>query len=198
VVSLVVNPIQTYLAASCGDASFPYGGNYYCSVSVGSNAGGAQGAITYSFDGNTPVTLPLSNGLGQFSFTLPNVGPHTVVIGYAQQGNFTASGPDTLTFTVTQAPTQVTLTPSNYYPAAGSQLTLSASVTSSSAGAPTSGSVTFLDNGVVIGTFPVNSQGQASCTIPAIQAGSQSFVAQFGGLPNYAAGGSNHLTINVP
>jgi hypothetical protein len=47
----------------------------------------------------------------QFSLTTPHAGSHTVAIGYAQQGNFTASGPSTQEFTVVLALTNVQLTP---------------------------------------------------------------------------------------
>jgi hypothetical protein len=114
------------------------GGNYHCNFNVGSEVGGATGSITYIFNGGTPVTLPLTNSIAQFSLTTPDAGPHTVVIGYAQQGNFAASGPSTQAFTVAPATTQVWLSPSNWYPPAGSSLTLSASVTSYSAAAPPS------------------------------------------------------------
>jgi uncharacterized protein (TIGR03118 family) len=197
-VTVTVSPTPTYLQASCGNAGFVYGGNYNCNVNVGSVAGGATGAIIYTFDGGTPVILPLSNGMAQFSLATPNAGSHKVVIGYAQQGNFAASGPNTEGFTVVPATTQVWLSPSNYYPGAGSSLTLTASVSSYSAAAPTGGSVTFYNNGAVIGTFPVNGTGQATLTIPALAAGYYSFNAQFGGLaPDYGGAGSNYLTIQA-
>ena len=136
--------------------------------------------------------------MAQFSLTTPNAGSHKVVIGYAQQGDFAASGPATENFTVAQATTQIALTPSNYYPAARSSFTLSVSVKSYSAAPPASGTVTFYANGASIGTEPVNAQGQASLTIPALAAGYYSFSAQFGGLaPDYAAAGSNYLTIQA-
>ncbi len=169
-VTVTVNPAQTFIGASCGYTSFPYGSNYSCNVNVGSNAGGAQGVITYTLDNGTPVSLALSSGIAQLSLTTPNAGSHTVTIGYAQQGNFALASANTQNFTVAQAPTQISLTPSNYYPAAGSPLTLSASVTSYSAGPATSGVVTFLDNGTAIGTGNVDAQGLASVSIPAIAA----------------------------
>ncbi len=192
------NPTPTYLSASCGNAGFVYGGSYHCNVNVGSTAGGATGSITYTFDGGTPVVVALGNGSAQFSLTTPDAGSHTVVIGYEQQGSFAASGPATESFTVAPATTQLSLSPSNYYPGAGSSLTLTASVTSYSAAIPTSGTVTFYANGASIGMGPVNSTGQATLTIPSLAAGYYSFNAQFGGLsPDYGGAGSNYLTIQA-
>jgi hypothetical protein len=187
--------VATYLSASCGNSSFPYGGNYNCNVNVGSNAGGALGAITYTVDGGVQVNLALVSGRVQFSIISPNAGSHTIVIAFAQQGNFAGSEPSTQNFTVTQALTQIQLKPSNYYPPAGSSFTLAASVTSNSGGPPASGVVTFLDNGTPIGTGHVNSQGEASLNILAIAPGNHSFVALFGGLPNFAPGSSGYINI---
>jgi hypothetical protein len=196
-VTVTVTPAPAFLSANCGNASFPFGGNYNCKVDVGSNAGTPQGVITYTFDANAPVGVALTNGSAQFSLPTPDAGPHTVVISYAQQGNFMAAGPSTQSFTVTPALTKVQLTPSNYYPAAGSPFTLSASVTTYTDGLPGSGLVTFMDNGSVIGVGSVNAQGQATLLIPAIAAGFHSYVAQFGGLPDFAAGASNWLSISA-
>ena len=141
VVTVVVSPAPVTLEASCGNAGFPYGGNYRCEVNVGSVAGGATGSITYTLDSNAPVSLPLSGGFAQFSLPTPNAGPHTLVIDYPQQSIFTASDPSTQEFTVVPALSSVQLTPSNYYPGPGSSLTLYASVTSYTAPPPASGFV---------------------------------------------------------
>ena len=99
-VTVTVSPVPVNLSVSCWNASFPYGGNESCSVSASSNAGSALGAITYTFDNNAPVSVPLSNGTTQFTISTPATGSHTIVISYAQQGNFAASGPNTQMFTV--------------------------------------------------------------------------------------------------
>jgi polygalacturonase/sugar lactone lactonase YvrE len=103
---LTVSPVPVKMSASCWNASFPYGGNYQCTVNVSSNAGSAQGNITYSYDGGTPVAVPLSSGNAGFTITLPVVGNQSVVIGYAQQTNYAAASPQTENFTVTAAPVE--------------------------------------------------------------------------------------------
>jgi hypothetical protein len=55
--------------------------------------------------------------------------------------------------------------------------------------------VTFLDNGTAIGTANVNAQGQASFTIQSVAAGSHNYVAQFGGVTNFA--GVTSATVSV-
>ena len=196
-VVVTVSPAIADLSANCGGNSFSYGGNYSCYVNVGSSAGSATGSISYIFDGGSPVVLALTNGSVSFTLTKPNAGPHTVTISYAAQGNFSAAGPSSQSFTVAAALTQVSLTPSNYYPQAGASFTLSATVSSYSAGTPGGGTVTFFDNGVVIGSGQLNAQGQASLSFT-IASGYHSYTAAFGGLaPNFAAGTSGTVTISA-
>ncbi len=101
-VTIVVNPVQVNLSAACWNPSFSHGGNYQCTVSISSNAGGALGAIAYSLDSGAPVAVPISNGNAQFTILQPAVGSHSVSITYAQQGNFAAAAAPVQHFTVTQ------------------------------------------------------------------------------------------------
>jgi len=101
-VIVTVTPAPVILSPSCWNSSFAYGGNYTCSVNVSSNAGGiVPGVVTYTLDGGSAVSVPLSGGNAEFTLTQPAVGIHTGVISYPQQGNFQASSPSTETFTVT-------------------------------------------------------------------------------------------------
>ena len=61
-VTVTVSPVPVTLSASCWNASFAYGANYQCTVNLSSNAGAPLGSITYTYDGGSPVTVPLSNG----------------------------------------------------------------------------------------------------------------------------------------
>jgi hypothetical protein len=71
---LTISPVPVNMSVSCWNSSFSYGGNYQCTVNVSSNAGSAQGNITYSYDGGTPVAVPLSSGNAQFTITKPAAG----------------------------------------------------------------------------------------------------------------------------
>ena len=198
VVTVTVDPAQSYLSANCGGASFTYGRSYSCNVNIGSGAGAVIGNITYVLDGGTPVVVALTNGNAQFTLTTPAPGAHSVVIGYAAQGNFTAASSSTQNFNVSQATTQVQLTPSNYFPPAGSPLTLTATVSSYSDGTVTTGLVTFYDNGTALGSpGAVNGAGQASLVIPSLAAGSHSYTAKYGGVTDFAPGSSNYVSISA-
>lgn len=191
-VVLNVSPVPVELAVSCWNASFPYGGNYQCTVNVSSNAGSAQGNISYAIDSGPAVAAAISNGNAQFTIATPIVGNHTVVIGYAQQTNFAAATPQTETFTVTPAPINVALTPSTYYTTVGTNITFSVSVTSFSAGPPNdNGTVSFSDGATSLATVPVNSSGQAIYSTSTLPAGTQTITLTYSGGSNYASGSAS-------
>jgi len=194
---LTVSPVPVKMSVSCWNSSFPYGGNYQCTVNVSSNAGSAQGNITYSYDGGAPVAVPLSSGNAGFTITKPVEGNQSVVISYAQQTNYAAATPQTENFTVTAAPVQVSLTPSTWYTTVGTSITFSASVTSWSAGPPDdNGSVSFYDGATLLATVPVNASGQAGYTTSTLPVGKQTITATYAGGSNYATGSSS-VTITL-
>jgi hypothetical protein len=197
-VTFTVQPAPVTLSMACWNTNFPYGADYICGAYTSSNAGPAQGVITYSYDGGAPVTVPLVFGVGIFNIAKPIVGAHHVVVSYAAQGNFAAAKPQTELFTVTPAPVVVAFSPSTWN-LTGGNLTLSASVQSWSAGPPKStGSVTFTNGSTVLGVVPVNASGQASITIAAskIANGAQHFTASYAGGTNYGTG-STSIVVTV-
>jgi polygalacturonase/sugar lactone lactonase YvrE len=194
---LTVSPVPVNMSVSCWNSSFPYGGNYQCTINVSSNAGSAQGNITYSYDGGAPVPVPLSSGNAQFTITKPLVGNQSVTIAYAQQTNYAAATPKTESFTVTPAPVNVQLTPSTYYTTTGTNVTFSVSVASSSAGPPSNnGAVSFYDGSTLLATVPVNSSGQASYSTSTLAVGRQTITGTYAGGTNYASGSSS-ATITI-
>ena len=155
---LTVSPVPVNMSVSCWNSSFPYGGNYQCTVNVSSNAGSAQGNVTYNFDGGSQVSVPLSGGNAQFTIAKPAAGNHTVTIGYAQQTNYAAATAQTENFTVTPAPVNVSLTPSTWNAKSGTSVTFQAAVASWSAGPPDdNGSVSFY-NGLDVARYRARQQ----------------------------------------
>jgi hypothetical protein len=181
--TITVTPAAVQMGVSCWGGT-PFGVNYTCQVNLSSNAGSPIGRIAYSFDGGSPIAVPINNGSAQFVSSQPQAGAHQVVISYAGEGNFAPAQPKTLSFTTQPGQTQIQLSPSSYYLQSGSSLTLTATASSPQSGTPT-GSVTFYDNGTAIGTI-ATSDGIATSTIGSITKGQHSFSAVF-------AGGSNFL-----
>jgi len=196
--TITVDPVPVNLSAACWNASFNFGPNYQCTVSASSNAGSAKGVITYKYDGNAAIAVPINNGNAQFTIQKPSVGSHTVSITFAQQGNFAAASAPVQNFTVTPAPVSVALTPSSWYAKVGTNLTFEATVNSySGAGAPkATGSVTFSDGPTPLVTVPVDSNGQASFSTSSLSAGSHTIAATYSGGENYGTGsGSATITL---
>ncbi len=190
--TISVAPVPVKLAPACWLTNTGYGANYQCTVSASSNAGSAQGVISYSYDGASPVSVPVNNGTANFTLTRPAAGNHSVVIAYAQQTNYAAAGPITENFTVASAAVNVQLTPSSWSTSASAGISFAATVSSSSAGAPSSnGSVEFLDGSTLLATVPVNSNGQASYSSTTLAAGPHTITATYSGGVNYASGSTS-------
>ena len=198
-VTLTVNPAPVSMNVSCWNGSFPYGANYQCTVHVSAGAGSPQGSITYSFDGGAAVSVALGSGSAQFAITKPAVGNHTVVVAYAQQGNFAAAAAQTESFTVAPAPVVVQMTPSTYNPKAGSSVTFAASVTSSAAGTPNAtGSVSFTDGSTLLASVTVDSGGNASFSTSSLSVGNHAITATYSGGANYGTGLATHTITVAP
>jgi sugar lactone lactonase YvrE len=192
-----VAPVPVNMAPSCWLTNSGYGANYQCTVSLSSNAGSAQGVMTYSYDGGTAVSVAINNGTANFTLTRPAAGKHSVQIAYAQQTNYAVAGPVTENFTVAPAQVQVALTPSSWYTSASGGISFAAAVNSSSPGAPSSnGSVEFFDGNTLLATVPVNANGQASFSTTKLAAGSHTIAATYSGGVNYASSSSS-VTITL-
>ncbi|HXS77262.1 MAG TPA: Ig-like domain-containing protein [Terracidiphilus sp.] len=197
-VALKVLPVPVTLALSCWNTPYPYGADFQCAVNASSNAGAPLGSITYVYDGQPAVTVPLVSGAATIKIAKPPVGSHSLSVSYAAQTNYAAAGPKVQSFSVTPAPVIVQFTPSAWY-VTGGNLTLTAAVQSSSAGAPNAtGSVTFKRGTTVLGTSPVNASGVAAITIAAstLPNGNDVLTATYSGGTNYATG-STSITVQV-
>jgi sugar lactone lactonase YvrE len=88
--------------------------------------------------------------------------------------------------TVDKAPSTVALKTSNANPAPGGSFTLTATVASTTSGAPT-GTVQFLDGATVLGTEPLNAQGTAALTVANITEGDHTIYAIYAGDQNFSS-----------
>ena len=93
------------------------------------------------------------------------------------------------------ASTTTTLTPLQGPAVAQQQVTLTAAVTSATAGTPT-GTINFFANGISLGTGTLKS-GQATLTTSSLAAGQDSIVAQYDGDSSFAPGDSTPLAVVV-
>jgi hypothetical protein len=196
-IAVQVAPVPVSMSVSCWNATFSYGADYKCTVNVSSKAGSALGSISYSEDGGTAIAVALANGSAGFTVGRPAAGSHSVIVGYAQQTNYAAAAAQTETFSVAPAPVNLSLTPSSWYASAGTNVTFSAAVASSSAGPPSStGAITFSDGSTLLATVQVDSSGKASFTTASLAAGRHNITATYSGGANYASGSSS-VTVTI-
>jgi hypothetical protein len=193
-VNYTVGAARVNLVVSCRSAALSYGQDYICGVYPSSNVGVPPGVITYTYDNSSPKTIPVVSGVAGFTIPKPAIGQHTIVVSYAAQSTYAAAGPVTENFTVSLAPVVVRLTPSTTFFTGGTDLWLTASVQSSSAGSPDStGSFTFLDGNKVLTVMPADATGKATLVIPVAQLtnGTHSYTAKYAGGANYATGSAS-------
>jgi len=98
--------------------------------------------------------------------------------------------------TITQAPTTVALTASSGTSGAGSAVTFTAQVASSTTGAPT-GTVSFYNGTTLLGAGALSSSGQATYSSSALAIGSYAITAAYSGDVNFTASTSLALTETI-
>lgn len=121
---------------------------------------------------------------------------HTIKATYAGDANFAASS-DTLALASTKVATSMLLGASTTSPALGQQVVLTATLVPSLVGslAP-SGTVTFKDGGISIGTGSVTG-GVATLNTTSLGVGSHSVTATYAGDTNFVASTSSAIVITV-
>jgi len=175
---------------------------FTASVSVTApGAGSPTGTVTF-YEGGVSLGTPSTVSSGQASFltfTL-SVGSYSITAVYNGDINFVASAASPAQgLTVNKASTSASL-PSLSPVVVGQSATFTASVsvTAPGAGSPT-GTVTFYDGGVSLGTPSTVSSGQASFSTSTLSVGSHSITAVYSGDANFvasAASPAQGLTIN--
>src|SRR6185503_13770743 len=129
-----------------------------------------------------PVTL--SGGVATVSTSTLSVGSHNITADYSGDGNFLLST-GSLTQTVNKANTTTTVTGSPNPSVFGQSVTFTATVVSGTL-AMTDGTVTFKEGTIVLaGPIAVDSQGKASFSTSALNAGTHTITAEYSGSANF-------------
>src|SRR5262249_51400951 len=134
-----------------------FGQSVTLTASVSSAAGTPTGGFVTFRAGNSVLGTALVDANGQATLTLPlGVGTTSLTASFTGTGNFANSTSAALDLTVNRASTAVALTPSVNPAVTGQSVTFTAvvSVLAPGMGVPT-GTVTFMDGNVVLGTVPV-------------------------------------------
>ncbi len=157
------------------------------------------GSVVFSDGSSVLQTVPLdTTGIATFPISTLAVGPHTLTATYSGDTNNTA----TISLPLSQAVTTIgttTLLASNLSPVpAGGTVRLTATVTGAlnPAGSPLTGSVSFTDGSVTLGTATLTS-GVAYIDISSPSIGQHSIIATYNGATDYATSASVALSLNV-
>src|SRR5262249_45541994 len=147
-----------------------------------SAAGTPTGTVIFR-DGDAVLGTAPVDANGQATLAPPlAAGNHTLTASFAGTGNFANSASAAAGVTVSRAATTVALTSSVNPAATGQAVTFTATVAAVAPGATTpTGTVTFKDGNVILGTVAVGAAGTARLTTSFAAAGGHAVTAVYSG-----------------
>jgi len=156
------------------------------------------GTVTFR-DGNTTLGTGTLNSKGVATFTTATlaVGYHAILASYSGSAGNTPSASATLGVHMDKIATSVKLTSSATSIAAGANLTLTATLKSSTGTTIPAGAVTFYNGNTSLGRGTVSATGVATLATTTLTAGTHSMTASYGGDATHATSVSTALTITV-
>lgn len=184
----------TSLRSSLNPSLYGQTVTFNATVALASSTAVAQGVVTFR-DGSLVIGTGTLNATGATSFTTNQlaVGSHRITAQYGGSTNANGSTSPVLMQVVNPAPTTVTLTGTPNPASVGQQVTLTASITGTLGGVPSSGTVTFADQNGTIGTAPVNA-GSAAFSTSTLTAGTHTITATYIASGSFAGGTSQPFT----
>ena len=162
-------------------------------TSLAPGAGTPGGTVTF-FDGGSSIgSSTLSGGTATLATSALTVGSHTITARYAGDTDFLGSegalsgNPQV----VSRAASATNVAPQGGTAWAGSPVTITASATAAApgAGAP-SGTMTFMDGAINLGSTPLNGSGVATLTLSTLAVGGHTLSASYSGDGNFTGSSS--------
>jgi hypothetical protein len=154
-------------------------------VSVKNTTFNPTGKVQFK-DGSTVLgTSRLNHGVATLTISTLSVGTHNITASYLGDQHFNPHLGKVLQQNVVQASTRTALTSSPDPSHLGQTVTFTANVTSVGSGTPT-GTVSFYDATVLLGTAPLNSTGTATLQTNSLAEGTHSITAAYSGDTNFA------------
>ncbi|HTZ75341.1 MAG TPA: Ig-like domain repeat protein [Candidatus Aquilonibacter sp.] len=159
--------------------------------------GSSLGTVTF-YNGATQLGAGSVNASGIATFTTNNlaVASYTLTADYSGNALSAASNSSTVNLTVNVAPTAVALTASPNPVTYAQTETLTATVTPAPTGSSL-GTVTFYDGATQVGTGNVNSSGVATATSTTLPVGSDSLTAVYSGNTDFGGSTSSAQSLVV-
>jgi hypothetical protein len=182
-------PTNTSVNADYGVAQVGQLVTFTATVSAdGTDYSGMPTGTVAFLDGTTVLdTAPLdANGNATFATSSLSSGNHTIIAVYSGDANFIGSSGSNLE-TVGQASgisSSVSVGSSAVSPLPGQNVTFTATVNDFNGGIPT-GTVTFLDDTTVLGTAPVDANGNATFMTSLLGLGNHDIIAVYSGDSTY-------------
>lgn len=192
--TVAANSSSTAIASSVNPSSF--GQSVTFTATVTGSGVTPTGTVTFK-DGATALGSGTLNGSDQATFSTNTLaaGAHSITATYTGDSNYGTSVSATLTQTVNQSSSAISLASSANPSSYGTPVTFTATVTGAS-GTPT-GSVTFKDGTTTLGNGTLNGNGQTTLSVSSLSVGTHSITAVYGGDGDYAASTSLALTQTV-
>ena len=199
-----VPPVKAATTTALGAAPNPAtsGQTVMLTATVTSTTAGViTGTVTF-FDGANSIGTGSvgAGGVATFETSALSVATHSITAQYGGDANFSGSTSTAVSLVINsaagKAATSTALGAAPNPAAAGATVTLTATVTSTTAGAIT-GTVTFLDNGVSIGTGSVGAGGVATLQTSSLSTATHSITASYGGDANFATSTSSAVSLVI-
>jgi diadenosine tetraphosphatase ApaH/serine/threonine PP2A family protein phosphatase len=189
-------PTTTSVTSSVNPSSFHQSVTFTAKV-VGAFGATPIGFVTFKNGGVAMGgAVALSGGMATFSTSTLTVGNHSITVSYAGNGKNRPSVSPVLTQTVKKASTKTTLT-SSVNPSSFHQSVTFTATVARAFGGTASGTVTFKNGTVVLGTGAVNSSGVATFSSTALTVAVHSIAASYGGDGNFLSSASSPLAQTV-
>ncbi len=187
---------STAVTISANAASVPSGNPVTLTATlsaINGLAANATGEVEF-INGTTPLTaVPVANGSAAFTTTTLSQGVHTINAIYSGNSAFgyAVAPPFSITITAPQASVALAASPN---PATANQpITLTATLTPSTA----TGTVTFLNGTTVLGTATTTTSNVVTLSGITLAAGNYSLTAQYGGSSGFSPATSPVVSLTV-
>jgi hypothetical protein len=197
--SLVTATPTTAALTSSGLLVAP-GASVTFTATIGGGSGTSQPTGVVRFlDGAVLLGTGTLNASGVATYTTTTLAPgtHAVTASYAGDTVFGASTSSAITETVGPFPTMNVLTSSATTLLAGASLTLTSTLTATAGGGTPTGTVTFREGAITLGTGTVNATAIATFATTALAIGTHSITAQYVPTGNFGASTSAAVQIVV-
>jgi hypothetical protein len=190
----------TTLAATPADPAAGQRVTLTATVRPASGAAVPAGTVTFKDGSKVLGSASLHGGKAVFTTAALAAGTHRFSADYAGAGSFHGSTAAPLTLTAAspaaRAATRATLAVTSGRVPAGKAVTFAATIRPESGSGSPTGTVTFRDGGVIVGTVPLE-HGSATLTLSALGAGSHSVTVTYNGDGRFAPSTSAAESVGI-